>query len=219
MAKAHLAAKSATVPAPWPYGYRNAINSVGTVASPLLAGFSFTLIALVIPATSGIRWPGVCLVLFVVSGISFVMAVQCGFWAQMWVVMPSEIGEWTPTSPPERVDAELRFHAHGFKIWAGRVNSCYRVGLLGLLIGVMLILIPPGDLSTSRWIAVVAAALGVCLEVLWMASSWLLKGSRNAIYVGQNDVPKKGTTFTRIRGNPALRWIARRIEPIVREPQ
>lgn len=170
-----------TKPAPWPYGFRAAINSVGTVASPLLAGFSFALIGLVIPSASAFRWPGVSLALLVVSGISFVMAVQCGFWAQLWVVMPSELEEWGPNDPPARRLAELRLHAHGFNIWSRRVNACYRVGLLALLVGVMLMLIPPGDISASRWIAVAAAALGVLAEVLWMTSSWLLAGSPNAI--------------------------------------
>jgi hypothetical protein len=183
-----------------------------------LAGFSFALIGLVIPSASDLRWPGAALALLVVSGIAFVMAVQCGFWAQMWVVMPSEIHEWVPHDPPARTNAELRLHAHGFRIWAKRVNACYRIGLLALLFAVLLILIPPGDIDGARWIAIIAAALGVGLEALWMASSWLLMGSPDTIYSGEQDVPEAGTKHMWIREVPVLRRVARRVEPIVEEP-
>src|SRR5258708_7565965 len=103
---ATVAKAYATDPAPWPYGLRSAIGSVGSVASPLLAGFSFALIGLIIPSTSAIRWPGVSLALLVVSGVAFVMAVQCGFWAQLWVVMPSEVDEWKPNAPQGQRYAE-----------------------------------------------------------------------------------------------------------------
>src|SRR6266851_2942460 len=103
--------------APWPYAYPDAMDSASSVAAPLLAGFSFTLIALIVPEARGIRWPGAALSLLVAAGLSFIASVQCGFWARMWSIKPSDLNDWRPKDPDARKHAEQRAHARGNAIW------------------------------------------------------------------------------------------------------
>lgn len=54
---------------PKPYGAPAALQSAGTVAAPLLAGFSFALVGLVLTSPERIRWPDATLVLLTASGL------------------------------------------------------------------------------------------------------------------------------------------------------
>ena len=76
------------------YGTSAAVQSVGSVAAPLLAGFSFTLVGLVLASPDRIRWPGASLVLLTAAGLSHVTAVQCAAWAREWNPTPSELLNW-----------------------------------------------------------------------------------------------------------------------------
>jgi hypothetical protein len=202
--------------APWPVGYPAAMESAGSVAAPLLAGFSFALVGLIVPEGKGIRWPGVALAFLVAAGLLFIAAVQCGFWARQWTVAPSELEEWWPDDPEERKHAEQRAHAQGFATWAGRLRLTYRTGILFLLVGIAMTLVPPGGIGVARWFAIAIAFAGVALELLWIVSGWLLVGSPTCAYNEQLDVPKTGTRAFAIRAWPPVRWIARRFVPLVR---
>jgi hypothetical protein len=205
--------------APWPYGYPGAVDSAGSVAAPLLAGFSFALVGLIVPEGKGIRWPSFTLALLVAAGFLFVAAVQCGFWARLWAVTPSEINEWTPTDPEERRHAEQRLHAAGFRLWSYRLTWAYRWGILALLAGVTLVLVPPGSPSAARWVAIGVASAGWLLEAVWIGSGWILQGSPTALFGNQPDVPKDGTRHLWIRRSSLLRRIARQFRPLIRGTQ
>jgi hypothetical protein len=207
--------------APWPYGYADAMDSASSVAAPLLAGFSFTLIALIVPKTQGIRWPGAALSLLVAASLLFIASVQCGFWARMWSIKPSDLTDWRPSDRDVRKHAEQRAHARGNAIWSLRFRRAYRAGILALLAGVAILLVPSGHISFMRWIAIVIAVAGWALEASWIASSWLLKGSPISIYTDEHDEPLQPdepaaqTPLLWIRRFPPLRRVARRFEPLV----
>jgi uncharacterized membrane protein YdbT with pleckstrin-like domain len=67
---------------PSPYGAPAAIEMMGSVAAPLLAGFSLTLLILVITNSDAFRWPGLVLVAFAVSAVTLISVVQFTFWAR-----------------------------------------------------------------------------------------------------------------------------------------
>jgi hypothetical protein len=200
----------------WPYGYPASVESAGSVAAPLLAGFSFALIGLIVPGGKGIRWPGAALALFVAAGLLFIAAVQCGFWARQWTVTPSELNDWRPDEPDSRKHAEQRLHAKGFALWARRLSWAYRWGILSLLAGVTVLLVPPGDPSAWRWVAIVAAVVGWLLEAMWIASGWVLKTSPISLYDDQPDVPRDATSALWFRRIAAIRWLARKFRPVIR---
>jgi hypothetical protein len=208
--------RAAVWAAPWPYGDFAAAESAGGVASPLLAGFCFTLIGLIVPEGKGIRWPGFALVLLVAGGLFFIAAVQCGAWARQWTVTPQELDEWGPGEPLGRKEAEQRAHFVGFSMWSRRLRLADRGGIVALLAGVMVMLVPPGHITGMRWLAIVTAACGLVLESLWIASGWLLKGSPDCLYGNRPDVPKPGTPLLWLRGSLRLRRVARAFRPIIR---
>lgn len=201
--------------APWPYGYPGAVDSASGIVAPLLAGFSFALIGLIVQDPTALRWPGVALALLVAAGMSFVAAVQCGFWAKEWVTTPSEIEEWHPNDTPQETHDDQRIHRRGFKLWARRLRFTYRLGIVTLLAGVTVALVPVTDMNSLQKVAVLIAAIGLALELSWISAGWLLRGSPMALYHGQADVTKPGTTFLRLRSVRTLRWLARRFEPVV----
>jgi hypothetical protein len=200
---------------PWPYGYPGAVDSAAGVVSPLLGGFSFALIGLIVQDASALRWPGLALALFVIAGLSFIAAVQCGFWAKQWVTTPSEIEEWRPNDTVEETQDDQRIHRHGFKLWARRLRFTYRLGIVTLLAGVTVALVPVTDMNALRKLAVLIAAIGLAAELSWISAGWLLHGSPMALYAGQDDVPKPDTRFRRLRSLRLLRWLARCFEPVV----
>jgi hypothetical protein len=88
---------------PWkvPSGPLNvsiAVRSAGTVAAPLLAGFSFTLAGLVLQLvpTQVVRWPDLALLLFVIAGFFLIACIQFAFWAERWNISPDDLRMWWP---------------------------------------------------------------------------------------------------------------------------
>ena len=67
---------------PGPPGYLESIQAAGSVAAPLLAGASFTLVALVLQSTTPFgRWQDLMLLL-VGAGLAQVFAAQSVIWTR-----------------------------------------------------------------------------------------------------------------------------------------
>src|SRR6185437_542531 len=80
-----------------PLGYLESIQAAGSVASPLLAGASFTLVALVLQSSTPFgRWEDLALLLFVAAGLAQVFAVQSIIWTRRYMATPDEFKEWFP---------------------------------------------------------------------------------------------------------------------------
>jgi hypothetical protein len=163
--------------APSPLGYLESIQAAGALAAPLLAGASFTLAALTLQASQPFaRWPGIALVCFVTAGVAQVFAVECVIWARGYTVTPDELRQWysehfgTDESGPDQWLRNMqREQITRARLWARRTRWSLNAGLLALLVGITLSVIPPGRIGGQRWGAIVVAALGALVELRWAA--------------------------------------------------
>jgi hypothetical protein len=201
---------------PFPFGFPAAADSAGSVAAPFLAGFSFALVALLIPSPEHFRWPNFALLSLVAAGFAFIGAVQAGFWARQYAVTPDDIRLWRPEYPSGRMHALQRLHTAGFMKWNARMNWLYRAGMMLLLLGVTLSLVPPNHISWGRWVAIGVAVTASMLELLWILASWLLAGSPSMAYDDQPDDAGADIRFRRLRSQPTLRRAARIFVPLPR---
>ena len=143
---------------------------MGSVAAPLLAGFSLTVATLVLTATTAFRWPNVVLGALVVAIAAFVAAVQFAFRARLYAVTPSQIEEWYPNASANRrtmMRREQRLYRSEYRRWSDRSRSAYNVGLVTLGLGLASALIPP-DFTEGRQIVFGLALVGVVVECLWI---------------------------------------------------
>lgn len=205
--------------APFPYGHMTSIESAGGVAAPLLAGFAFALIGLVVTSPGSVRFADAALSCFVAAAVLLIAAVQCAFWAREWTIAPGELVDWKPdpgTSHDRRVDLQ-RLHRAGFRIWANRFRWTYRWGIVVLLAGIAIVLVPDGDVGALRWVAIAIAWLGFLGELLWIASGALLRGHPVGTWSGVPDEPDAAPVhLARLRRSPAARRVARRLIPLPR---
>src|ERR1700678_3842473 len=80
-----------------PVAYLESIQAAGSVAAPLLAGASFTLVALVLQSSTPFgRWQDVSLLLFVAAGLAQIFAVQSVIWTRRYMATPDELKQWFP---------------------------------------------------------------------------------------------------------------------------
>jgi hypothetical protein len=180
------------------YGSAAAVQSVGSVAAPLLAGFSFTLVGLVLASPERFRWPGTSLLLLTLAGLSLVTAVQCAAWARKWDPTPAELLNWwpdfgnLPAEARQQVYEEQRVHAGHHDRWARVTRLAYNAGILSLLAAITVSLVPPRNHSfVSPWgLAMLLAFLGFVGEIVWVFASeigsseifhrWLSRASRRS---------------------------------------
>jgi hypothetical protein len=156
---------------PEPLGYPEAIQAVGGVAAPLLAGFSLSAITLLIGTQPGVRWPGLSLFLFAFATVAFVTAVQTAFHARMHAASPAQMLEWWPGADAERIAAlrvEQALDSRRHTWWAGLCRYTYNAGIVAVLLALATVVVPPGGLSAGRVAALIVLLLAVALECLWM---------------------------------------------------
>jgi hypothetical protein len=180
---------------PYLYGEAEALNSMGTIAAPLLAGFSLAAMVQTLTITkSQARWPDAALLLFMVAAVLFVTTVQAMFWARGYQATPQQIKEWWPDADDaERMELlrrEQKRHAAGFRMWSDRARITYTFALLCLLAALTLLAVPPPSqesASVLRWLAVAAGAAAFIAESVWTMGSftspkwmaWLLEPSQD----------------------------------------
>jgi hypothetical protein len=164
------------------YGYAAAVEGMGAVAAPLLAGFSIALVALVIQGSSDLRYANLALLVFVAAALAFIACVQFTFHARSFVVTPPELEMWWSDSvEPDRREQlrwEQRLYFRNHEMWARRAGHMYNVGLLALLLGLVATVLPVGPISDApvgRLLVVALAALGFSAEFAWVALGYLRK--------------------------------------------
>jgi hypothetical protein len=167
-----------------PYGYAAAIEGVGATAAPLLAGFAFALIGLILHVESKMRWPNVALALLMSAAVSLIAAVQCSFTARQYYVPPDEWKGWLDLASRER-QTELQDNQAIFlerhHVWRSRVRYAYNFGIALLFLAVATSLVPPqpiGKVPVAREIAIAVALLGLVGEMLWTLSGEKRKWTR-----------------------------------------
>jgi hypothetical protein len=161
------------------YGEAEALNSMGTIASPLLAGFSLAAMVQTVTITSSeARWPDAALMLFFLAAVLFIAAVQAMFWARGYQASPAEITGWWPDAEnPDRLKLlrrEQKRHVAGFRMWANRARRTYNAGLLSLLAALVTVAVPPesqGHTAVLRWLAVSVGGVAFVVEIMWITAS------------------------------------------------
>jgi hypothetical protein len=149
---------------PGPLGYSAALESVGTSAAPLLAGFAFTLIGLIVTRSQAVAESNLALLLLVAAALLLINAVQFAFQARRHYIPPGDylslvqIAERDGLSEDDiRKSYERSLDQH--VQWLGYARLAYNAGILLLLVGVTVVLIPPGRLADVAPLRLAAAAL------------------------------------------------------------
>ena len=164
---------------PGPPGYLESIQAAGSVAAPLLAGASFTLVALVLQSTTPFgRWQDLALFLFVGAGLAQVFAVQSVIWTRRYMATPDELKQWFPddfTDNGERPTQWL-LNVQGYndqkaRKWADRTRRWINAGISLLLAGIAVGVVPPGHISPMRWAVITLAWTGVAVEASWVIAT------------------------------------------------
>jgi len=169
-----------------PFAYVESIQAAGTVAAPLLAGASFTLVALVLQTSTPFgRWQDVSLLLFVAAGLAQIFAVQSVAWTRRYMATPDELRQWFPDDftdggqrPTEWIRRFQRFTDVRARQWAGRTRAWINAGITLLLAGIAVGVVPPGHVGLVRWTVITVAWIGVVVEASWVAAMLLDERSR-----------------------------------------
>jgi hypothetical protein len=90
----------AFVPPKWrkpaPLGYGNAIDSVGTVGSALLAGFSLASVIVVTSAAGQFRWPGAAVLALAAAAVALIASVQFTYNTRQFLWSGADVRDWWP---------------------------------------------------------------------------------------------------------------------------
>jgi hypothetical protein len=169
-----------------PLAYLESIQAAGTVAAPLLAAASFTLVALVLqsPTPFG-RWQDVSLLLFVAAGLAQIFAVQSVIWTRRYMATPDDLRQWFPDDftdhgerPTQWLQLFQQFNDEHAKRWAERTRAWINAGITLLLAGIAVGVVPQGPISFVRWPVITVAWIGVAVEASWVAAMRLDERAR-----------------------------------------
>lgn len=153
-------------------GEVGAVQSIGTIAAPFLAGFSITLVGVIV-ATAHFAHGGIAELLLTGAALFMVGSMQFSLWARQNEVSPSFYDEWFPVATEKRVQynkAEQATLKRKWEFWSGLTRSAYNAGILLLLAGLLTILLPPEGITlrTARGAAAGLAAAGLAAEYIWL---------------------------------------------------
>ncbi|MDA2807180.1 MULTISPECIES: hypothetical protein [Nocardiopsis] len=174
---------------PLPHGRTESIRAMGTIAAPLLGGFSLAATATLVTAEQPPPLTGWALVALVAAAVGFVFCVQFTAAGLGYAATPEERLAWFPAAA---TDAELmarleRVQAMDADLenrYIHRARLTYRVALVAFLAGIMLICIPD-SLDWPRITAAGLAGAALAVELVWLAANalgrypqWLLPSYR-----------------------------------------
>src|SRR5512146_1621368 len=121
---------------------------MGSVAAPLLAGFSITVVTVVLTSSQQVRWPGIVVILATVATIALISSVQFTFWAREVAVSPDDMRRWWDDADAADGRAyrvvEMRSFQAVHRRYAARARYAYDAGIVALLLALAAVLVPPG---------------------------------------------------------------------------
>ena len=149
---------------------RPAIEDVTQIAAPVLAGFSITLVALLVTAGADVRLAGAALLTASVSAVSQLVAIQCGAWARHYHTLRSATARDVADANKFAYDGHVK-----------RARWLYGIGVIALLCAMSLAIVPKADTRDAewRWAAVVFIAGVAVLQIGW---GWLVVWGRQRPY-------------------------------------
>lgn len=168
---------------PNPYGSYQSADGLGGIAAPLLAAAAVTLLGLVLQIEQDLRWPSLTLLLFGASIVLLLRAIVSHSRARGYSVTLAEALAWYPdAAAPQRRQVvlwELRRHQAAWRFWIGRARRQYNLGILFLLLGAVVLLVPamPENLTGTRWAAIAVLGWGCVAEstailIAWRRPQW-----------------------------------------------
>lgn len=173
---------------PYPYGRGAAIDAMAGIAAPLLAGFSLTLAGVIASSPQSFRWPGIDLVMLVLTIVLLVACIQFGFHARMHLYSAGDLRDWRPDvfewiAARPHVSQEFSMalkdqQAADFQMWhrwERRARLAYNLAIVVLAAGVALTLAPHTSSKEAgwRWAALAIAAAGGIAECCWIAIDFI----------------------------------------------
>jgi hypothetical protein len=173
---------------PSPYGGPAAVDSLSTVAAPLLAGFSIAVVGVILPARQEMRFSALALLLLSITAVLMLFCVQSGFWARYYYATPQEATQWWSDyeSNIERrnsVQQEQRRHYTLYRRWASRARRSYSAAIVMLLVGIGVATTPQGQIARSplQWAAALIFWGAAAGEIVWVArTAWKGRRKREA---------------------------------------
>src|ERR1700744_2701635 len=169
-----------------PLGYLESIQAAGSVAAPLLAGASFTLVALVLQSSTPFgRWQDLALLLLVAAGLAQVFAVESVIWARRYMATPDDLRQWFPDDFTEHGERPTQWllnvqelYSLSARKWADRTRIWINAGISLLLAGIAVGVVPSGHISPLRWPVVGTAGAGGSVEASWVTAAMVDEPAR-----------------------------------------
>jgi len=164
---------------PAPLGYANAIDSVGAVASPLLAGFSLASVILVSDDASNFRWPGAVMLALAIAAVLLIGTVQCSYNARQYLWSSADVLNWWPdmkegSEREQLLRGEQSDAFNRWESWTRWTRITYDGGIVALLAGLALALPPQhgvGMQNILRWTASGVTFAACAGEVFWIIAA------------------------------------------------
>ncbi|GAA3869421.1 hypothetical protein [Streptomyces lannensis] len=158
--------------APHFLGYPEASATAQTVAAPLLAGAALSLVGVIIVDGGDFRWPGVTLLLVVMSAIALIATMQIGADARKYLYNRQTIEAWYAPEDLKRSSELLERRSAHFIQWQVRNRRAvvtFNTGTMLLIFSVATALVPPHDEQAAwRWAAAGLALAGALVEAWWI---------------------------------------------------
>jgi hypothetical protein len=168
---------------PSPLGYSASMDAMGTVASPLLAGFAFASVVVVSDDSGNFRWPGAGILGFSIAAVLFLGALEANFNARSFIWSAADVKDWWPEMEArsyledERRDEQNRAFER-WRRWAKWARRMYNGGVLALLVGLSCVIPPPSrihDQAALRWAAAGVVCAAFIAELVWMFASTIVR--------------------------------------------
>ena len=159
-----------------PVGRAEGTKGFGSVAAPLLAGFSLTAVVLLLSLERRPPLAGPALALLSGATVLLVMATQFALTAVRYAISPAERLEWTPEATVDARTLDLEREAQSverdlFERIDRRAGILYDLGILSLLLGLFLVLWP-SKVDVWRLVALAVVAIAELAEILWVNPWW-----------------------------------------------
>lgn len=199
-----LSAVDVTREFPRPFGQAAALEAMGTIAAPLLAGFAFASIGVILQVQKSLRWPDQALVLVVAATLLFITSLQASFNARRHWVPPDQWSAWLGLAPsPARrgqLQREWTSDLASYRRWSEAARITYNLAIVVLLAAIAVLLVPRGDIELWRTIGIVLACAGALGEVAWvLAASRARRPTRKVVRYSRTEVVPAAVASPRLR--------------------
>ncbi|HEX7993801.1 MAG TPA: hypothetical protein VF506_07755 [Streptosporangiaceae bacterium] len=165
-----------------PEGYYDAVQATGTMIAPILAGFAFAILALVLippgkEEADPLRWRDPVLALLVVSALFLIISTQAAIRARANLVKPDELRAWYPLSVDEagRPNQWLAERQRLLEQRTARASTAcrhtYNAGTLLFFTAIAVLLVPSGPVDDARRAVLGAATVAVAVEAAWLTGA------------------------------------------------